>query len=151
MLIKALSIWEARNTRLLPDAKYISILNPDANESVWRGSNVLELRFADCEHTETWEIPPGSQNYVEIQFTPRMARSILEFVQPDDPVVIVHCHAGVARSGAVVEALNEIFNRNANPSHYATTDAMNRNRVPNRMVRRLLLEEHARMLHERAE
>ena len=75
--------------------------------------------------------------------TPEQAKQIVDFVRiEDDRPIIVHCTAGISRSGAVGEVLNWYFNRfEADDSDYRKFEIMHPDIVPNAHVRRLLLAE----------
>ena len=78
------------------------------------------------------------------QFTEADAKAILDFVCDDSMPVIVHCSAGIARSGAVGEALDAYFNcfmtRNDEDHQYFLQHYQQRLR-PNSLVKRLLMRE----------
>ena len=78
------------------------------------------------------------------QFTEADAKAILDFVCDDFMPVIVHCSAGIARSGAVGEALDAYFNcfmtRN-DEDHQCFLQHYQQRLRPNSLVKRLLMRE----------
>ena len=78
------------------------------------------------------------------QFTEADAKTILDFVCDDSMPVIVHCSAGIARSGAVGEALDAYFNcfmtRN-DEDHQCFLQHYQQRLRPNSLVKRLLMRE----------
>lgn len=78
------------------------------------------------------------------QFTEADAKAILDFVCDASLPVIVHCSAGIARSGAVGEALDAYFNcfmtRN-DEDHQLFLQRYQQRLRPNSLVKRLLMRE----------
>ena len=144
IFVKARSFFEARQgtkreRELFRDNRIISINNvsfsaepPPFSEEFLDAENLLILYFDDVDE--------GFPNAM----TPEQAREIVNFVRlEDNRPIIVHCTAGISRSGAVGEVLNWYFNRylEDNPPVYRLNEIMNRDIVPNSHVRRLLLAE----------
>jgi len=80
------------------------------------------------------------------------AKRIVDFalnVSPDKPL-IVHCTAGICRSGAVGQVLNDYVNRHLhkNDEDYCRFIREHFHIQPNVHVRRLLLEEIDRRIKE---
>jgi predicted protein tyrosine phosphatase len=99
---------------------------------------LLTLTFDDiCNEPET---PEDLGNAV--LFNENMAQQIMRFVDDGKLPLLVHCTAGISRSGAVGEVLNWYFNRfEADDSDYRKFEIMHPDIVPNPHVRRLLLAE----------
>ena len=142
--VKARSFFEARQgttqeRELFRYNRIISINNvsfpaepPPFSEKFLDAENLLILYFDDVD--------AGFPNAM----TPEQAREIVNFIRlEDNRPIIVHCTAGISRSGAVGEVLNWYFNRylEDNPPVYRLNEIMNRDIVPNSHVRRLLLAE----------
>lgn len=141
--VHARSFFEARQgTRrereLFRDNRIISINSvsfpseePPFSEEFLNAENLLILYFDDVDE--------GFLNAM----TPEQARAIVDFVRHEDNrPFIVHCTAGISRSGAVGEVLNWYFNRfEADDSDYRKFEIMHTDIVPNAHVRRLLLAE----------
>ena len=141
--VKARSFFEARQgtgleRELFRANRIISINNvsfpaepPPFSEEFLDAENLLILYFDDVDE--------GFPNAM----TPKQAREIVNFVRlEDNRPIIVHCTAGISRSGAVGEVLNWYFNRfEADDSDYRKFEIMHPDIVPNAHVRRLLLAE----------
>ena len=99
------------------------------------GGNILKLRFDDAV-----EDPDGTL----VLFDAELAGKIVEFIRRIDTsrTLFVNCGAGISRSGAVGEVLNDYFNRY--PGSNAADDEyfrrMNRHIQGNPLVRRILRE-----------
>ena len=97
------------------------------------GPNILRLQFDDAT-----ENPNGDL----ILFDYAMAEKIKDFIQTIDTEkeLFVNCAAGISRSGAVGDVLNDYFNRyrsfNALDDYYFRQ--FNRQICPNSLVKRLL-------------
>ena len=104
---------------------------PPFSEEFLDADNLLILYFDDVDE--------GFSHAM----TPEQAKQIVDFVRiEDDRPIIVHCTAGISRSGAVGEVLNWYFNRfEANDLDYRKFEIMHPDIVPNAHVRRLLLTE----------
>ena len=141
--VHARSFFEARQgtkreRELFRDNRIISINSvshhaepPPFSEEFLDADNLLILYFDDVDE--------GFPNAM----TPEQAKQIVEFVRiEDNRPIIVHCTAGISRSGAVGEVLNWYFNRfEADDSDYRKFEIMYPDIVPNAHVRRLLLTE----------
>ena len=143
IFVKARSFFEARQgtkleRKLFRDNRIISINSvsfpseePPFSEEFLDAENLLILYFDDVD--------AGFPNAM----TPEQACAIVDFVRlEDNRPIIVHCTAGISRSGAVGEVLNWYFNRfEADDSDYRKFEIMHPDIVPNAHVRRLLLAE----------
>ena len=141
--VHARSFFEARQgtrreRKLFRDNRIISINSvsfpseePPFSEEFLDAENLLILYFDDVD--------AGFPNAM----TPEQACAIVDFVRlEDNRPIIVHCTAGISRSGAVGEVLNWYFNRfEADDSDYRKFEIMHPDIVPNAHVRRLLLAE----------
>ena len=141
--VKARTFFEVRKggkreKELMRTHRVISINNvsfpaepPPFSEEFLHAENLLVLYFDDVDE--------GPNAMTEEQ-----AKQIVDFVCIDDPrPIIVHCTAGISRSGAVGEVLNWYFNRylEEDQGDYLMFQVMHRDLVPNAHVRRLLLTE----------
>lgn len=127
---------------LLPDSafwkdrNFISIRNScddDLNCAVpVNQSNVLKLQFDDAVE------PEGDL----VLFDESMARKIVEFINAADRSreLFINCSAGISRSGAVGEVLNDYFNRclERNEADNEYFQFHNRQVLGNPLVRRIL-------------
>ena len=99
------------------------------------GENILKLRFDDAVEDFGHSL---------VLFDAAIAGEIVRFVRKIDPnrLLFVNCGAGISRSGAVGEVLNDYFNRylefNAADDEYFRR--MNRQILGNPLVRRILRE-----------
>ena len=130
---------------LLEKAKIISINSswgfddaPPFSESFLKHPHLLTLTFDDlCNEPET---PEDLGNAV--LFNEDMAHAIMRFVDDCQLPLLVHCTAGISRSGAVGEVLNWYFNRYQETNTADDEDFVENNRqiLPNTIVRRIMLE-----------
>ena len=130
---------------LLAKSKIISINSswgfddtPPFSEELLNHPHLLTLTFDDiCNEPET---PEDLGN--AILFNEDMAHAIMRFVDDRQLPLLVHCTAGISRSGAVGEVLNWYFNRyletNTVDDEYFTQN--NRQIQPNTIVRRIMLK-----------
>ena len=142
--VKARSFFEAcrgtgREREFFRDNRIISINSvshpaemPPFSEEFLNADNLLILYFDD-------DVDAGSPNAM----TSEQAKQIVDFIHlEDNRPIIVHCTAGISRSGAVGEVLNWYFNRFVlNDSDYSKFATMHQYIIPNAHVRRLLLAE----------
>ena len=108
---------------------------PPFSEEFLHAENLLVLYFDDVDEGQPHAM------------TPEQAKQIVDFARIEDPrPIIVHCTAGISRSGAVGEVLNWYFNRylEDDQEDYQRFQIMHRDLVPNAHVRRLLLTEFQR-------
>ena len=108
---------------------------PPFSDDLLHAENLLALHFDDVDEGQPHAMMP------------EQAKQIVDFVRIEDPrPIIVHCTAGISRSGAVGEVLNWYFNRylEDEPGDYQRFQLMHRDLVPNAHVRRLLLTEFQR-------
>ena len=144
IFVKARSFFEVRQgtkreRKLFRDNRIISINSvsfpseePPFSEEFLDAENLLILYFDDVD--------AGFPNAM----TAEQAREIVDFVRLEDSrPIIVHCTAGISRSGAVGEVLNWYFNcyLEDNRADYWGNERINCDIVPNAHVRRLLLAE----------
>ena len=130
---------------LLEKSKIISINSswswddtPPFSESFLKHPHLLTLTFDDiCNEPET---PEDLGN--AILFNKDMALAIMRFVDDGKLPLLVHCTAGISRSGAVGEVLNWYFNRYLENNTADNEDFVQNNRqiLPNTIVRRIMLE-----------
>ena len=130
---------------LLENAKIISINSswgfddtPPFSEELLNHPHLLTLTFDDiCNEPET----PEDQGNA-ILFNKDMALAIMRFVDDGKLPLLVHCTAGISRSGAVGEVLNWYFNRYLENNTADNEDFVQNNRqiLPNTIVRRIMLE-----------
>ena len=105
--------------------------------------NILKLEFDDITDMD---IP---QKHADgsplILFDAGLAGRIIRFIREIDrqKILVIHCDAGVSRSGAVGEQLNEYCNRigGNDPRNYALFFEDNPGLSPNPLVSRVLREE----------
>ena len=101
-------VYEQPESGFWRDCNFISIRNsdePDENCAVpISGSQVLKLQFDDAI---------SDPDHTLILFDDAMAQQIAQFARQLDRArpLFVNCAAGISRSGAVGEVLNEYFNR----------------------------------------
>ena len=130
---------------LLEKSKIISINSswgfddtPPFSERFLKHPNLLTLTFDDiCNEPETSEDLGNA-----VLFNEAMAREIMRFVDDGKLPLLVHCTAGISRSGAVGEVLNWYFNRylERNAADYEDFTQNNRQIQPNTLVRRIMLK-----------
>ena len=130
---------------LLEKSKIISINSswgfddtPPFSERFLTHTHLLTLTFDDlCNEPET---PEDLGN--AILFNKDMALAIMRFVDDGKLPLLVHCTAGISRSGAVGEVLNWYFNRYLENNTADNEDFVQNNRqiLPNTIVRRIMLE-----------
>ena len=128
---------------LLEKSKIISINSswgwdetPPFSESFLQHPHLLTLTFDDiCNEPET---PEDLGN--AILFNEDMAHAIMRFVDDGKFPLLVHCTAGISRSGAVGEVLNWYFNRylENNTADDEDFEQNNRRIMPNTIVRRIM-------------
>ena len=130
---------------LLEKSKIISINSswgfddaPPFSEKYLKHPHLLTLNFDDvCNEPET---PEDLGN--AILFNKDMAHAIIRFVDDGKLPLLVHCTAGISRSGAVGEVLNWYFNRylESNTADDEDFELNNRQIMPNTIVRRIMLK-----------
>ena len=130
---------------LLEKSKIISINSswgfddaPPFSESFLQHPHVLTLTFDDIYNEP--ETPEDLGN--AILFNEDMAHAIMRFVDDRQVPLLVHCTAGISRSGAVGEVLNWYFNRylEFNTADDEDFEQNNRQIQPNTLVRRIMLK-----------
>ena len=132
-------------TDLLEKSKIISINSswgwddtPPFSERFLTHTHLLTLTFDDlCNEPET---PEDLGN--AILFNKDMSLAIMRFVDDGKFPLLVHCTAGISRSGAVGEVLNWYFNRylERNAADDEDFEQNNRQIQPNTIVRRIMLK-----------
>ena len=130
---------------LLAKSKIISINSswgfddtPPFSEELLNHPHLLTLTFDDiCNEPET---PEDLGNAV--LFNEATAQQIMRFVDDGKLPLLVHCTAGISRSGAVGEVLNWYFNRYLEPNTADNEEFEQNNRQiqPNTLVRRIMLK-----------
>ena len=130
---------------LLEKSKIISINSswgfddtPPFSPELLNHPHLLTLTFDDiCNEPET---PEDLGN--AILFNEDMAHAIMRFVDDGKLSLLVHCTAGISRSGTVGEVLNWYFNRYLETNTADDEDFVENNRqiLPNTIVRRIMLE-----------
>jgi predicted protein tyrosine phosphatase len=108
--------------------------DPPFSKTFWARPNLLLLRFDDVEDPAF--APSGSRYMDEAD-----AEAVARFVAADDlRPIIVHCTAGISRSGAIGTALNEYYNRKIanNEAEYAAFVRKHPHLNPNLLVMKLL-------------
>lgn len=109
-----------------PDVFFISILDPDCPESFHKDAdNFKTWWFYDLEY-EVGSYKPMSEE---------QAKEIVEFISKnkDKKRCIVHCSAGVSRSGAIGEFINDLYGEK-----YQDFKRTNPNIIPNIYIKKLL-------------
>jgi predicted protein tyrosine phosphatase len=132
-VLEELSTSES-NVEKLEDYVFISILNTDVigdNVGYFKSnkSNVLILNFNDIE--EDVEVSPGIFSRT---ISNNQSMEIIEFINRNKEIIIngkcvVHCSAGVSRSGAVGLFINNYFSFDEDLFRY-----FNSNIIPNKTV-----------------
>ena len=130
---------------LLEKSKIISINSswgfddtPPFSPELLNHPHLLTLTFDDiCNEPET---PEDLGN--TMLFNEDMAHAIIRFVDDCQLPLLVHCTAGISRSGAVGEVLNWYFNRYLETNTADDEDFVQNNRQiqPNTIVRRIMLK-----------
>ena len=130
---------------LLEKSKIISINSswgwddtPPFSEKYLKHPHLLALTFDDiCNEPET---PEDLGN--AILFNRDMAHAIMRFVDDGKLPLLVHCTAGISRSGAVGEVLNWYFNRylETNTADDEDFEQNNRQIMPNTIIRKIMLK-----------
>lgn len=104
--------------------------------------NILKLEFDDITEMDIPQVHADGSPL--ILFNRGHAEKVVQFVQAADrrKILAVHCDAGVSRSGAVGEQLNEYFNRIMEdaPDDYALFFKENEDIIPNCRVAKILHE-----------
>ena len=127
---------------LLEKSKIISINSscgvddtPPFSPELLNHPHLLTLTFDDiCSEPETPE--------AAILFNENMAHQIISFADDGNLPLLVHCTAGISRSGAIGEVLNWYFNRYLKYNAADDEDFTQNNRqiMPNTIVRRIMLK-----------
>lgn len=122
---------------------FISISNWNTDSVINNnGSNALALRFDDITHNDM------GKSYIdnEILFTEEHARQIINFCEKnkDKEIIYTHCEAGISRSGAVGEFVNEYYSTD----HYTTFKNNNPQICPNPWVRKTLFKVYRDMFYD---
>ena len=127
---------------LLEKSKIISINSscgvddtPPFSPELLNHPHLLTLTFDDiCNESATPE--------AAILFNENMAHQIISFADDGELPLLVHCTAGISRSGAIGEVLNWYFNRYLKNNTTDDEDFVRNNRQiqPNTLVRKILLQ-----------
>lgn len=136
----------AEEDRLLESYRIVSINSSRGYDSVPPFSernrnhpNLLRLNFDDvCSEAEEGDCIP---------FSTPLAEAVMRFADDGSMPMLVHCSAGVSRSGAVGEILDWYFNRflTKNEADHLDFCRNNRQIVPNPLVREIMLKYIAAM------
>ena len=130
---------------LLDNSKIISINSswgwdsePPFSPALRRHAHLLVLNFDDVAQEP--ERPEDLGRLV--MFSPEMAERIRRFVDDGALPLLVHCAAGISRSGAVGEVLNWYFNRYLTDNETDYNDFIQNNHqiLPNPIVRRIMMK-----------
>lgn len=130
---------------VLDNSKVISInsswgwdAEPPFSPGLQNHRNLLILFFDDIVNEPETPEDLGSA----ILFAPEMAEQIMRFVDDGKMPLLVHCTAGISRSGAVGDVLNWYFNRylELNTEDDADFTRNNRQILPNSIVRKVFLD-----------
>lgn len=100
--------------------------------------HLLILKFDDIANE-----PETPEDLGEaVMFTLEMAERIMCFVDDGGMPLLIHCAAGISRSGAVGEVLNWYFNRylTDNKTDYDDFIQNNRQILPNPLVRKIMMK-----------
>jgi predicted protein tyrosine phosphatase len=131
----------AEEASLFTKARVISVNSvripeePPFSKQCWTADNVLILRFDDVDDPDS-EFQQSGRFMTEAD-----AEAIAGFVEsPDQRPIIVHCTAGISRSGAIGASLNEYYNKKCslNESDHDAFWARHPNINPNLHVMKLL-------------
>ena len=105
-----------------------------------QSNSLLELEFDDITDSDRLRTSPDAPTL--ILFHDDHAAQIVRFIHRINrkKTMIIHCDAGISRSGAVGQVLNEYCNRilENNPNDYALFAADNPDIIPNPLVFRIL-------------
>jgi len=130
---------------LLDSSKIISInsswgwdSDPPFSPELRGHKNLLVMNFDDIANEPETPEDLGQA----VMFSPEMAEQIIRFVDDGGMPLLVHCAAGISRSGAVGEVLNWYFNRYLTDSKTDYDDFIQNNRqiLPNPIVRRIMMK-----------
>jgi predicted protein tyrosine phosphatase len=116
-----------KNPNIADRCFIISIGDPD-DDLVFETEHprVLSLRFHD--HCDS-----------ELSFADEHAEAILDFLeQVENSDLIVHCGAGVSRSGAVAEFAAEYFRQKIDPREFTRNNSQI---MPNQFVKKILVKQ----------
>jgi predicted protein tyrosine phosphatase len=119
--------------------------DPPFSGEYWTANNILILHFDDAnpdDYPFMEENRAKNPNELVYHFmTEADADAIVRFVEKPDPrPILVHCTAGISRSGAIGVALNDYFNRKLvldEPEHERFFQ-LHKNISPNLHVMKLL-------------
>ena len=135
----------AEEIELLDSWKIISINStwgwdsePPFSPALRGHEHLLILKFDDiANEPETLEDLGKA-----VMFTLEMAERIMRFVDDGGMSLLVHCAAGISRSGAGGEVLNWYFNRYLTDNRTDYDDFVQNNRqiLPNPIVRRIMMK-----------
>ncbi|MCI1016250.1 hypothetical protein HWE04_20520 [Herbaspirillum sp. C7C2] len=110
--VLALSEGDAERIPLLPGVAMISIVNARSAPAILSSHEfLLRLRFSDVDFLAR-EITDRAKKKLGDAMTKEQALEVHQFVRglPDSiHTLIVHCGAGISRSGGVASALNAIY------------------------------------------
>ena len=131
-------VYECPDSEFWRENNFITIRHSTADPRCAipvEGENILKLRFDDAVE---------DPDHTLVLFDAAIAAEIVRFIRKIDPgrLLFVNCGAGISRSGAVGEVLNDYFNkfleRNALDDEYFRR--LNPQIQGNPLVRRILRE-----------
>ena len=136
----------------LPEPVYLHPESP-----FWRENNFISIRYS-AETNANCAIPTDGVNILKLRFddsvfdsdgtlilfNEALAEEIRQFILRIDPerMLFINCGAGISRSGAVGEVLNDYFNKylESIPADDEYFRRANPQILPNPLVRRILRE-----------
>lgn len=95
------------------DRALISIVEPGEHKNLAVWTNILHLQFHDADDSGYFWSAIGALPHDAVMFDEGHARSIIEWVDKvhkEVDHIIVHCHYGISRSGAVAKFIAEKYN-----------------------------------------
>jgi predicted protein tyrosine phosphatase len=133
-------VIEIKDRILADESVAIISINGWDEEGIFIDSpRILSLWFDDIGHYD--KIPPNIEEiYPKLsQFNSEYANAIIDFIKQLDlskiKYIIVHCHAGISRSGAVARFLDELFHdEESGDSDKEWFEKNNRHIIPNVFV-----------------
>ena len=134
----------AEEDRLLESYRIISINSsrgddslPPFSERNLNHRNLLYLTFDDVSNE------PDPEDHDDcVLFSTRQAEAVMRFADDGSTPMLIHCTAGISRSGAVGEILDWYFNRyiTDNPADHLFFTQNNRQILANTLVRKVFLD-----------
>ncbi len=121
------------------DTCYISIYDDMSKPAIPKHDYVLQLCFDDVTSRDEPELQKYKISY--ILFTEVMARQIKTFIEKISntcKTLVINCHAGISRSGAVGIVLNDYFNKEHYKEDWTNFYFINSQICPNSLVESIL-------------